>query len=174
MSVIEGWFWLDNKLNRNPKRIYAAITVLTIGLAILGYVILSGTQFSEPIVPGPITLQVATEKTTYIQGENITFLIQENNAQDWAVHKPTAYGYWISNNQGEVIWESGGFHADFPSSNNTYPAHYKNTWQAVWDQTATVDNKRIVAPAGDYTFTYLIDEPYVVQANCIITIKPDK
>ena len=163
---------MDTERGRKPKWIYAIIAVLIVGLVILGYVIFSETLSSEPIGPEPVTLQVTTEKTTYTQGENVTFLIYENNTQDWAVYKPTAYGYWVSNSQGNVVWESGGFHVDFPPSNNTYPAHYGNAWGAIWDQTVTIDNRTTMAPPGDYTFTYLIDDPYIVQANCAVTIKP--
>ncbi|MCW4003575.1 MAG: hypothetical protein NWE95_06665 [Candidatus Bathyarchaeota archaeon] len=155
------------------KRAYAAIVVLIVGLVILGYVILSNIPGNlAPVGPEPVNLEVVTEKTTYAQGENVTFLIYENNTQDWAVYKPTAYGYWVSNSQGNVVWESGGFHVDFPPSNNTYPAHYGNAWRAIWDQTVTIDNRTTMAPPGDYTFTYLIDAPYIVQANCAVTIKP--
>jgi hypothetical protein len=94
--------------------------------------------------PGPVEIEVTTDKPFYLQGELINFTIYINNPQDWPVPIPNLVTYKIR--EDDRIVDDTSMNADFfPGTNNTLPAHSRGPSPYHWNSGSV--------PPGNYTLT---------------------
>ena len=126
--------------------------------------------------PGPISIEVTTDKVFYLQGEEVNFTIYVNNPQDWPVECPWGVDYAIEKDG--LIIDGVSVNIDFaPDRIPTFPSHsrtlYGNMWH--WDQNMYVNKTfpRVQVQPGNYTLTvsFYGRVDYGNSGNCTFEIK---
>jgi hypothetical protein len=118
--------------------------------------------------PGPIEIEITTEKSVYTQGEEVQFSIYVDNQQDWRVIYPSTAYYRIGEDWALKI------EGDYGSFVQYFPPHSRTLYRTyIWDQ-KTGENLTLVQP-GNYTFTVSFDGPvdYGNGGNYTIEIRPN-
>ncbi len=142
------------------KKLVGIATLIIVTIIVLSYVTFILTRTG----PGPVEIQITADKSSYVQGENVTFTIKVNNPQDWRVEKPSAIMYRIGT-YGVGANIDYAFPDYFPAHSTTISDTY------VWDQRD--DHREPVVP-GNYTLivTYSGPVDYGEPGSCTITILP--
>jgi hypothetical protein len=115
-------------------------------------------------MPGAPTIEITSDKTSYLQGEPIKFDVYVVNSCPWRVFVTNNVANWVIE---KVIYAS--LVADFPLfSGFSYPPLSKNKiYTETWDQTY---NNGTQVPSGNYTFFYSLGGS--VDGRCTVEIKP--
>lgn len=133
------------------KRIYAVIAAALLIVAILSVTLYVLTQ-PGPTGPGPVKIDIITDKPIYLQGEQTHFSIYVNNTQNWRIPEPTTISFQIGNYSSTTVC------IDYVNPPPTFPAHsreffYDYDWN---QQTGTGSNSKQVEP-GYYTLTVTLE-----------------
>jgi len=159
-------------MQRRPKRFYVILATAVTLAAVIGAASLNWYFNQDRYGPGPVDIEVTTDKSFYMLGENVTAEIYVTNPQDWPVPHPNFDGTGIEKD-GTII-EGGGLHIDFGPNIPTFPPHSKTLYKTYhWDQkTGIVSNRTLVQP-GNYTLIVdLSGYGYDSSTNCTIEIRP--
>jgi hypothetical protein len=102
--------------------------------------------------PGPVEIEVATEKPSYHQGEEVYFVIYVTNPQDWPVPYPNFAGYQIQK-EGALIDSGTGVNVDYPANGPTFPAHSTTPYHPylLWNQKMDINGTHVQVQPGNYT-----------------------
>jgi hypothetical protein len=125
---------------------------------------------SEPTGPGPVEINVITEKDSFAKGEVINFSIYVNNTHEWKIPQPSIIRYQIGPYTHAV-------NIDYVTPLPTFPAH-SNTLLATysWNQKMSVVGNQTFIELGNYTITVSLDGmvDYGPPGTRTITIQPRK
>jgi hypothetical protein len=145
-----------------------AVTILLAALVVgvIAYELSSVDQTNDQAKygPGPIDIEVTTDKPFYRLGELINFTIYVNNPQDWPVPSPEAVSYKIR--EDDHVVSDTSMNADYPPGTiDTFPAHSRTSSFYLWNSGSV--------PSGNYTLTVtyygLVD--YGEGGNCTFEIR---
>jgi hypothetical protein len=163
---------------KNSRRFYLVIVAAILSLALVtGVIIYELSNIGgQPNYygPGPVEIEVATDKPVYLQGEMVNFTIYVNNPQDWPVQLPDLVGYLIEKD-GTII-DDGDVFMDYPSPWPTFPPHSRTLYRPLlfWNQKTTMNGTRVQVQPGNYTLTVsLIGSGYSSSGNCTFEIRPN-
>ncbi len=158
---------MQNQNKRKFKRIYAIAIIAVLIVAALSYVVYTLT-YVAPTGPGPVEIEVVTDKPSFLQGEEVQFSIYVNNPHEWRVLYPSSVMYQIES-------DVRGASIDYTNPYPSFPAHSRILFEThVWDQkTGTGSNQTLVQP-GNYTLTVTFNGPvdYGAPTNYTFEIKP--
>ena len=150
---------------KRPKRFYAIVILVVL---LLGVIVTYWLFASHLTGPGPVEIQVTTEKPSYLQGETANFTIHVYNFQTWSVPYPSRVDYKIGEDSiTKLISLPSPIPAFRPQSKTFYDIF-------IWDQkTGTGGNRTQVAP-GNYTLMVSFHGivSYGEGGNCTIKILP--
>jgi hypothetical protein len=140
----------EERRRTRSRRFYLILLVVIVLVAAMTAVFM----LSQPKYgPGPVRIEVISDKPYYLLGENITFSIYVNNDKDWSIPYPSEVTYKISHDNQFIsgfslnIDPPAGSITPFPPNSRI---HYDNY---VWNQKAGAGNNQTLVGAGIYTFT---------------------
>ena len=84
------------------KRIYAIVIIVVLLVVALSYAVYTLT-YVAPTGPGPVEIEVVTDKPSYLQSEQVHFSIYVNNTQNWNVPKPSTVSFQIENYSSQTV-----------------------------------------------------------------------
>jgi hypothetical protein len=145
------------------------LIAVIVGVVIFEFFNIGNTRYG----PGPVEIEVTTDKSFYLQGEEVNFTITVNNPQDWPVPHPLQISYQIERNDKFV---DGVTIMVTPAGSPTFPAHSRTLYDTyVWDQKTGPGSKRTQVPLGNYTFSVSFGRPvdYGSGGNCTFEIRPN-
>jgi hypothetical protein len=150
--------------------VFVAILLLTLIVDIAVYDVYVGrTSYG----PGPVEIEVTTDKQFYLQGEEATFTICVNNPQNWPVPYPHSI-VGVIEKDGVYIAGVGGGQIDYAGV-PTFPPHSKTlSWASLmWNQKSDVNGTLVQVHSGNYTYIVtfggLVD--YGNSGNCTFEIR---
>lgn len=141
-----------------PKKRSKRFILLLIAVVLLITVIGGTVFFRLPVFrqasygPGPIDIEVTTDKPSYLKGERIKFIAYVNNFQNWSVIEPDFADFQISMN-GSIIERRCVF-MDFSIDDiPVFPAHSQTSYEPPlsWEQKADINGTFAQVPSGVYT-----------------------
>jgi hypothetical protein len=162
---------------KRSRRFYFILTATVLSLAIIVGVL--GFELSKAgkasYGPGPVDIEVTTEKPFYLQGEEVNFIVYVNNPQDWPVPYPHFPGYSIDKD-GENI-EGGGVNINYATPIPTFPAHSRTLFNCSaynWNQKMYLDGTLVQVQPGNYTLTVYFEGAvdYGNGSNCTFEVRP--
>jgi len=145
---------------KRSRRFYVILTAAILTLAIIiGVVIFEWSNLGQTSYgPGPVDIEVTTDKLFYLQGEEVNFTVTVNNPQDWPVQYPNVVEYRIGN---ESLTKQITLASPVPS----FPAQSRMLYDTYfWGP----------APPGNYTLNVSFGGPvdYGSGGNCTFEIRP--
>jgi hypothetical protein len=144
------------------------LSVETVGVAIFEFSISGKIYYG----PGPVEIEVTTDKPYYLQGEKVNFVIIVNNPQDWPVMAPLEVGYAIEKDG--LILGAAGVYIDYAMYDvPTFPAHSRTLYNPplIWSQ-EYLNGTNVQVPPGNYTVTIFFGGYYYDDsANCTVEIR---
>jgi hypothetical protein len=113
--------------------------------------------------PGPVEIELTTDKPFYLQGEEVNFTITVNNPQDWPVPYPNVVEYRIGN---QSVWQF----MTLPLLVPLFPAHSGTLYA-----TCSVTPLFGPMPLGNYTLNVSFSGPvdWGSGGNCTFEIRPN-
>ena len=146
----------------------AVLIAVTIGVVLFEMSNLDQTNYG----PGPVEIDVTSDKPFYLQGEEINFTIYVTNPQDWPIAHPYFEG--LSIEKEGIFIDGGSMHIDYPTGGiPAFPAHAKTLYgKWDWDQKMDLNGTHAQAETGNYTFVVsLIGPNYDNTGNCTFEIR---
>jgi hypothetical protein len=123
--------------------------------------------------PGPVEIEVVSDKPFYMQGEEVNFTIYVTNPQNWSVPEPYGVTYEMHRNGSEVF--GGNVQISFAiNPPPSFPPHSRKLYETrVWDGKVGPGDNRTLAPPGTYTYTVLFGGTvdYGNSGNCTFEIR---
>ena len=131
------------KHNRKLYYIFSLFLVLIVLLVIAFF------AFRDPLLYGnALIVQLETDKSLYIQGEDVHISAYVINGKDESFVQPTTIDYTVLNPIGYVIY-SVRLNMNFPFPQPTFSAHSKTLFSShVWNQT---NSNLTLVESGNYT-----------------------
>jgi hypothetical protein len=162
---------IDNSaITRLQAIVFVVIITASIAVAVAAYAFNIG---NIRYGPGPVEIELTTDKPFYLQGEEVNFTITVNNPQDWPVPYPNVINYQIERN--DQIVDDVTAQVTLAGS-PTFPAHSRTLYDTyVWDQKAGLGNNRTQVPLGNYTLNVSFGGPvdYGIGGNYTFEIRPN-
>ncbi len=153
------------RLLTRPKhsRLFYAVPAAT---AILVVVLLAFWYFTSLTGPGPVIIEITSDKRLYSQGENVVFNVYVKNEHSWRVPKPNQVNYRIGED-GVSLNINLLPGQTFPAFSRTFYDDY------VWDQKTGPGGNRTQLPPGNYTLRVSFGGPtnYGNEATCTVEIR---
>lgn len=149
------------------RRVYGFLAIVILAIAV---VLVYQVASPAPLItgPGPINIEVATDKQSYLPGEEIKFHIYVYNSRFWQVPYPFRVEYRIGD--GALVKQ-----ITLPIPPPTFHQWSRILYDTyVWDQkTGSGGNRTQVLP-GDYTLTVSFDGiiDYGNDGSCTIDVLP--
>jgi hypothetical protein len=146
--------------------VIAAVLLIAV---IVGVVIF---EMSRPSYgPGPVDIEVFSNKFVYAQGEEVNFTIYVNNPQNWSVLEPFSVTHEMNRTNELVLsdWTEIDF-AERPS----FPPHSRTLYDTrVWDGKVRSGDNLTLAPPVIYTYfvTFKGSGGYGNGGNCTFEIR---
>ncbi|MBN1244579.1 hypothetical protein JXA31_03200 [Candidatus Bathyarchaeota archaeon] len=163
---------------KRSRRFYVilAAAVLLIAIIIsavfLSFFMMGQTSYG----PGPVDIEVTSEKQFYLQGEEVIFIIYVNNPQEWPVPYPYSVLYIVEKDCVYVA-SLGGGQIDYVAPSPKFPSHSKTLYGDFlmpWNQTTNLNGTRVQVQPGNYTLTVsLSGYGYDASGNCSFEIRPN-
>jgi len=160
---------LAAELKKKFKRIYAIVIIVVLLVVALSYAVYTLT-YVAPTGPGPVEIEVVTDKPSYLQGEQVHFSIYVNNTQNWNVPKPSTVSFQIENYSSQTVC------IDYVNPPPTFAAHSRTLFfNDEWNQETGTGINRTLVQSDNYTLTVTLGGPvdYGAPANCTFEIKPN-
>lgn len=155
------------RLGRNGKFFRALFYGASVAavLFLVGLVLMLALT-PAPLPTGPLEIQVATNKTSYVLGQEIPISVCINNTNDWAVSAPSQLILHVSNGHG------GAAKYYNLNSNSALPAHSTLQKTISWTPTTSENNKYAFwFTPGNWTIQVLVNiSP--CYAECNVTLTP--
>jgi hypothetical protein len=162
---------------KKSRRLYLvlAATVLLIAV-IIGVIIFEISDINQTNYgPGPVEIEVISDKPFYLQGEKVNFTIYVNNPHDWPVPYPNSVRYIIEKDDLYVA-SLGGGQIDYPAPFPMFPPNSKRLYQEflmTWNQKTNLNGTLVQVQPGNYTLTVSFDGAvdYGDSSNCTFEIR---
>ena len=141
--------------------VLVASTLLVVLVGVVIFHMYGATNYG----PGPVAIEATTDKSFYLQGEDVQFSIYVSNEQNWPVPVPDIAYYRIT--EDAHVLSDIAMNADFPPDQlPTYPSHSRTFhYSYVWNS--------VSASPGNCTlfvnFSGLVD--YGGGGNCTFEIR---
>lgn len=149
---------------KKSKRTYVILAVVVLCLA----VVFAYRLTSLPLTgPGPVDIEIETDKQSYLPGVEIQFRIYVKNPRVWNVPYPSSITYKIGD-------EGVTKHITLTNPPPTFPALSRTLYDTyVWDQKTGPGGNRTQVPLGNYTLTVNFGGPvdYGNGGSCTIEIR---
>jgi len=129
-------------------------------LVLVASAIAAYTLLQPKMGPGPVEVEVTSDKPSYLPGQSVTFSIYVTNPHDWNVEYPWKKEYTVGNASLIVDMEHGPNPPSFPAHSTTLYDTY------VWRPTSHPG----LAELGNYTLTVVLDDG---SGTCSFEIRPD-
>ena len=142
---------------KRSRRFYIVVIAAVLLLAGIIGVVLLDYMGRVSYGPGPVEIEVTTEKPFYLQGEEVYFVIYVNNPQDWPVPHPDFAEYQIE--KSGLLIDGGSVYIEFPAGRiPTFPAHSRTPYSPLllWKQKTDLNETRVQVQPGNYTLTVTI------------------
>jgi len=140
---------------KKRRRLYIVLTaaILTLSLILSTIIFELHTANQTSYGPGPVEIEVTTDKPIYLQGEMVNFTIYVYNPFDWKVPHPHGVTFQIEENNTFV--QSSSMAIDFPpDALPTFSPHSKVFYYNYsWNQKARTNDKLTLVQPGNYTFS---------------------
>lgn len=121
--------------------------------------------------PGPVKVEVTTDKSYYFQGEKVNITIYVTNEKDWPILEPDRVIHRMINSDGIVF--DNDINIDFVER-ASFPAHSRTFFDSfIWDQDVEAGDNITYAKVGNYTFSvvFLGSQNYGIGDNCTFEIR---
>lgn len=157
---------------KRKTRFYLVLAVVALLIAIISIVVFLGL-FQTSYGPGPVDIEVTTEKAVYLQGEEVYFVIYVNNSQNWPVPYPNSVGYIIEK-EGRFISGTTAC-IDYAAGRvPTFPAHSRTLYNPplLWNQKMDLNGTFVQVEPGNYTVSISFSGfGYSNSGNCTLKIR---
>lgn len=167
----------QTKPKKRSRRYYLILTATVLSLAIIvGVIVFELSNAGQTSYgPGPVNIEVTTDKPFYLQGEEVYFIVYVNNPQDWPVPYPSFPAYSIDKNGVNIA--GGGVNINYAMPIPTFPAHSRKLFNCSayqWNQKMYLNGNLVQAQPGNYTLTVYFEGPvdYGDGSNCNFEIRP--
>ena len=166
------------QLKKRSRSFYVVlVAAVLLSVEIVGVVIFEFYNSAHPSYgPGPVYIEVTTDKPVYLQGEEVNFTITVNNPQDWPVTTPFFVGTTIEKD-GFSIYSPSVF-IDYAMPIPTFPAHSRTLYSPplpAWNQTVYLNGTLVQVQPGNYTLTVTLSGyHYDDSANCTFEIRQNQ
>ncbi len=144
---------------------FLAVVVLIFS-AVAGFLVFY--RFPPATGPGPVDIEVVSDKPFFLQGEDVALLVYVYNPQSWSVPCHSKMRYWI---EGDNV--TGGLDVDYaPDSNPVFSPNSRTLiYNYSWNRLAS---GRILT-AGNHTFHVSIQGPvdYGEDGTYTFEVKPN-
>ncbi len=157
-----------------PKRFYIILAAAVTLIVVIGAFALNWYLNQNRYGPGPVEIEVTTDKPSYLQGEQVHFVIYVTNPQDWPVPHPNGEDIMIT--QDVAFIAGGALSIDFGPNIPTFPAHSRTVYTPSmwWNQKTGSEGNSTQGQPGNYTATVSIaGYGYHSTANCTFEIRPN-
>jgi hypothetical protein len=150
-------------MQRRPRSLYlifAAVTMMVAGILVYWFFAFAYTG------PGPVKIEIATDKQFYLLGEEIQFRVHVYNPQLWRATYPSRVDYRIGD-------EGLTKHITLASPPPSFPGKSRTLYDTyVWDQKTGPGGNRTQALPGEYLLTVSFDGPieYGNGGDCTVKI----
>jgi hypothetical protein len=167
----------QGKPQRKTKRFYAilalAVLLITILLGTLIYKLTIANRVS--FGPGPVEIEVTTDKPIYLQGEEINFTVYVTNPHEWQVPYPNSVFNTIEKN-GSYVCNLGIGQIDYIAGNlATFKPDSKKAYieNLPWNQRISQNGTLVQVEPGKYTLTVEFSGAvdYGNDGNCTFEIR---
>ncbi len=127
--------------------------------------------------PGPVDIEVSSDKQVYLQGEEVKFIIYVNNSHDWNVPYPNSVTYIIEKD-GVFVASIGGGQITYVKPGPMFDPSTKTRYQEglmPWDQKTHLNGSLVQVHPGNYTLIITFDGAvdYGNSGNCTFEIRPN-
>ena len=138
---------------KKSRHFFLVLVTTVLFLAIISGVVFLTYLGRTNYGPGPVDIEVTTDKPFYLQGETVFFVIYVNNPQDWPVAHPDYAEYEIEKD-GEPITYTNSVDICFGADMiPTFPAHARTSYSPplLWNQKTRVNETYVQVHPGNYT-----------------------
>jgi hypothetical protein len=162
---------------KKSRRFYLVLAAAVLLIAVIISVVFLGlfNMDQTNYGPGPVEIEVISDKPVYAQGEEINFTIYVNNPHDWPVPYPNSVKYIIEKD-GLYVASLGGGQIDYPAPFPMFPPNSKTLYQEFlmpWNQKTNLNGTLVQVQSGNYTLTVSFDGAidYGDNSNCTFEIR---
>jgi len=136
----------ETEPEKHDRRLYLGFAVVTVLIVVL---IVAFFSFRDPLLYGnTLTVQAVTDKSSYMQGEDVSILANVINGKNEPVNVSTAVSYKVFDSTGEEIYSCTTL-ITLPIPLPTFSAHSRTSYDPhIWNQKDS--NFTLVEP-GIYT-----------------------
>jgi hypothetical protein len=159
---------------KKSRRFYLVLVATVLLIAVIISVIFLGlfNMGQTNYGPGPIEIEVISDKPVYLQGEEVNFTIYVTNPQNWSVPEPNGVTYEMYMNGIEVFGGNVQIRYVYPPP--SFPPHSRELYEIrTWDGKVGPSNNRTIALPGNYTYTVSFggSVDYGNSGNCAFEIR---
>jgi len=152
---------------KSHRRVLASF--VAVGLVIAFVLSFLGFSRSPTVTgPGPVNIEVTSDKPFFLQGEDVALLVYVYNPQNWSVPYHSKIRYWI---EGDNL--TGGLDIDYaPDSNPVFSPNSRTLiYNYSWNRLA---GGRMLVP-GNHTLRVSIEGPvdYGEGGSYTFEVKPN-
>lgn len=119
-------------MKRHHRKFYYVFALAVILIILM---VSANFAFRDPLLySNTLTVQLVTDKSFYLQGEEVSISAYVTNGKDESFVQPTTINYSVLNPTGQAIY-SIRINPNFPNPQPTFPAHSKTLFSShVWNQ----------------------------------------
>jgi hypothetical protein len=151
---VKNIIWV--KVVKRSTRLYLVI----VAVILLIVIIITAVFLNQPSYgPGPVYIEVASDKQVYLQGEEVNFTIYVNNPHDWNIPQPNSVSYIIEKD-GVYVASIGGGQITYVEPLPMFSPNTKTRYQELlmpWDQKTHLNGNLVQVQPGNYTLIVTFD-----------------
>ncbi len=185
-ELITGSFWRfcptsvgsQIEFKKRSRRFCLILIITVFSIAIItGVIVFELSNAGQTSYgPGPVDIEVTTDKPFYLAGEEVYFTVYVNNSQNWPVPFPFYPGYSVDRDGVNIA--GGGVHITYEMPMPTFPANSRTLFNCSayhWNQKMYLNETFPLeqAPPGNYTLTVYFEGEvdYGEASKCTFEIR---